>query len=232
MPRRPSAVCFAADERYILVGDKFGDVYSLPLIQNHEDDAAFQQQMHESSTPFSSKPKGPAATELTVHSMRNRKVLEQQLKEDPVEKLREPLKFVHQILLGHVSMLTDLVSVTTVDPNSQRSKSYIITADRDEHIRVSRGAPQAHIIENFCLGHRQFVSKLCLINQDILASGGGDDDLFIWNWKQSKILTKISIASMIGKDDSGEEVEDCTHDRVAVSYLRSFQQPQTNSVRF
>lgn len=54
--------------------------------------------------------------------------------------------FEHKLLLGHVSMLTDIALVVL------NGRNYIITADRDEHIRISRGIPQSHIIEGFCLG--------------------------------------------------------------------------------
>jgi tRNA (guanine-N(7)-)-methyltransferase subunit TRM82 len=50
------------------------------------------------------------------------------------------------LILGHTSVLT--TSVLTPD------ESYIITADRDEHIRVS-WFPQGHTIESFCLGHKK-----------------------------------------------------------------------------
>lgn len=65
------------------------------------------------------------------------------------------------LLLGHVSLLTTFL----LSPDEK----YIITADRDEHIRVS-WYPQAYTIEQFCLGHEKCVSYsshsyrcLCLV---------------------------------------------------------------------
>jgi len=52
------------------------------------------------------------------------------------------------LLLGHASLLTAMA--LTQDEN------YIITADRDEHIRVSH-YPDGHSIERFCLGHTKCV---------------------------------------------------------------------------
>lgn len=51
------------------------------------------------------------------------------------------------LLLGHVSLLTTFM----LSPDEK----YIITADRDEHIRIS-WFPQAFTIERFCLGHEKY----------------------------------------------------------------------------
>lgn len=52
-------------------------------------------------------------------------------------------------LLGHVSMITDIAL--------PKDDVVILTADRDEKIRVSR-FPQAAVIENYCLGHSQYAA--------------------------------------------------------------------------
>lgn len=121
-------------------------------------------------------------------------------------KPRESMDFEHELLLGHVSMLTDIATVSfkTNDTDSfgarQNSRrSYILTGDRDEHIRVSRGRPQAWIIENYCFGHTQFVSKLCIPHQDILISGGGDDYLVIWDWRKGISLGKLDLQKAIAQ---------------------------------
>jgi tRNA (guanine-N(7)-)-methyltransferase subunit TRM82 len=117
-------------------------------------------------------------------------------------------------------MLTDVVLATLGE------RKYILTADRDEHIRISRGIPQAHIIEGFCLGHMEFVSRLCIPDErpDILISAGGDDDLFVWEWVSGQLLSrenlKIHAEEVMGRlkskiDDDGPEEQM----RVAVSGL-------------
>jgi hypothetical protein len=49
-------------------------------------------------------------------------------------------------IVGHVSMLTDMTL--------SNDEKYIITADRDEHVRVSR-FPNGYNIESYCMGHTE-----------------------------------------------------------------------------
>lgn len=189
MSRRPCSITLTSDDSTILCADKFGDVYALPLIPSTEDELPV--------TPMTEQPEqkdyAPAATALTVHSGRNRRTLEEQLKQKakPVLKSKEPMRFKHELLLGHVSMLTDIVYAR------MDSRTYIITADRDEHIRVSRGQPQSHVIEGFCFGHESFVSRLILTKSGLLVSGGGDESLFVWEWQSYRLLEKLPIRKVV-----------------------------------
>ncbi|KAJ4478386.1 hypothetical protein J3R30DRAFT_3256011, partial [Lentinula aciculospora] len=83
------------------------------------------------------------------------------------------------LVLGHTSLLTCLL----LTPDNK----YIITADRDEHIRVS-WYPQGFCVESFCLGHAQFISAIHVSSDlpDTLISGGGDSELKIWDWFSGK----------------------------------------------
>lgn len=190
MPKRPSAISITSDDTYILCGDKFGDVYSLPLHPPESDS------LPKPSTEAKPKVFKPSANELTIHSGRNRRALESQIKQAQSAKPKEGIEFAHELLLGHVSMLTDLACVT-VQTDAGNLRNYILTADRDEHIRVSRGMPQAHIIETFCLGHASFISKLCLLSPTILVSGGGDDDLYVWDWQKGVLLYKLNLRKVV-----------------------------------
>lgn len=191
MSRRPCSIVLTSDDSTILCADKFGDVYALPLI--HSPDDELPETLASEQLPQKEKDFAPSATTLTVHSGRNRKTLEEQLKQKAkgIVKSKEPMRFKHELLLGHVSMLTDII-YTQVD-----GRKYIITADRDEHIRISRGQPQAHIIEGFCFGHEAFVSKLCLTASGKLVSGGGDDELFVWDWQNYRLLEKLPIRTLV-----------------------------------
>jgi len=190
MPKRPCAVVLTSNDQTIISADKFGDVYALPLIPSAptQESPAVKELTPEisSNTPFK-----PAASDLTVHSIRNLKALENQKRQTNKPSEKEVPTFEHKLLLGHVSLLTDVILAVF------QGKNYIITADRDEHIRVSRGIPQAHVIESYCLGHKEFVSRLCIpdTRPEVLISGGGDDHLFVWDWLNGKLLSKVNLVS-------------------------------------
>lgn len=106
--------------------------------------------------------------------------------EQPIdEKLLVPI-------LGHVSMLSDVLVA------SYNNKKYILTGDRDEHIRISN-FPKAYVINNWLWGHREFVSSMHIPSYDpsILISGGGDEYLCVWTWFDSKLLKKIQLREFI-----------------------------------
>ncbi|KAI4647769.1 hypothetical protein J4E93_004179 [Alternaria ventricosa] len=172
--------------------NKFGDVYALPLLPSPDDDKVEELPEAPATEEADEKEWIPSATTLTVHSGRNRKTLEEQLrrKAKGPAKPKETMRFKHELLLGHVSMLTDVVYANAA------GRGYIMTADRDEHIRISRGPPQAHIIEGFCFGHEAFVSRLCLTQSGLLVSGGGDDHLFVWDWQNYLLKEKLAIRDL------------------------------------
>lgn len=188
MPKRPSVISLTPDGNTILCGDKFGDVYSLPLIPG--DKPVVQ------AKPSTPKPFQPAATNLTVHTKRNLEALEQQLRMGSKSVEERAPQFEHKLLLGHVSMLSGLTYVSLPSPSSAgQSRSYLLTGDRDEHIRVSRGIPQTHVIENYCFGHNSFITQMCIPEwqPEILVSGGGDDYLLVWKWQEGRVLQKVSL---------------------------------------
>lgn len=202
MPKRPCALAITADEATIICCDKFGDVYGVPLhivdsSQDKKDNTTSNNTLHEVQRACSK----PSLKGTTVHTARNLQARENQLR-DSGKRLEEAEKeFRPQLLLGHASMLTDLALATSSvgSTNDNQSRNYIITSDRDEHIRISRGLPQAHIIEGYCLGHKEFVSRICVprTHPDILISGGGDDFLYVWKWAEAANLQKLDLKSLL-----------------------------------
>lgn len=194
MPKRPCAISLSFDDSTIFSADKAGDVYSLSFHPSENGEIR-----------IASRPKRsyqPAANAQVVHSKRNLISLQQQIRHQQEREKRGveltgsvPMK--PDALLGHISILTDL-AVGVVPSTSSTDKSHlcILTADRDEQIRVSRGPPQTHIIEAYCLGHESFVTKLCILASapHLLISGGGDDYLLVWDWRIGQLLHKIQIA--------------------------------------
>nr|GAT46439.1 WD40 repeat-like protein [Mycena chlorophos] len=95
-----------------------------------------------------------------------------------------------RLILGHVSLLNAFVL--------SADEKYILTADRDEHIRVS-WYPQGYTIENYCLGHTSFVSALHIpdFSPDLLISGGGDPVLKVWDWLSGRLKRDIAIREAV-----------------------------------
>lgn len=118
-PKRPSATAITDRGQTILLGDKFGDVYSVPIVPSVTNEEARRGHSEVSNA------------------------------ENESEYDIEPI-------FGHVSMLVDLIATPVVD-----GKRYIISGDRDEHVRVTR-YPDACIIERFCFGHEQYVKIMQL----------------------------------------------------------------------
>jgi len=237
MPKRPCAIAITADNSTIISADKFGDVYSLPLLVPSSSMDGMQAKEQPGATlplPKPLKPFTPAANDLTVHSVRNRTALKNQMRQNQQVSLKSEPEFERDLLLGHVSMLTDIVLAENMN------RSYIITADRDEHIRISRGIPQAHVIEGYCLGHKNFISQLCLPTSrlGILISGGGDDEIYIWDWPNVRLLHRVDLRRHVEKaisettqnsnlDVHAENNEDASEPvKFVISHIRHMYIPQ------
>lgn len=95
-------------------------------------------------------------------------------------------------ILGHVSMLSEVIVA------EHENKLYVLTGDRDEHIKVSH-YPKTYVVRNWLFGHHEFVSCLhiCDFNKDILISGGGDDYLLVWNWWEKTQLSRIELRELL-----------------------------------
>lgn len=215
MPKRPCSITLTQGNTDILSADKFGDVYAIPLLPNEEsttpqpapETASPPPLLAGQATPDPSMPNPdgspftPQATSLTVHTARNRKALNDQLISRTNPKAwggtpkRAPTTFERHLLLGHVSLLT---AIALGHDSAQRP--YIITADRDEHIRVSRGTrAQAHVVERYCMGHEQFVNKLLIAGKEgqLLLSGGGDSDVCVWRWLEGSLLARADVLGRV-----------------------------------
>jgi hypothetical protein len=72
--------------------------------------------------------------------------------------------------LGHVSMLTDFVLTSFTSDSPQAPASFIITSDRDEHIRISRWGHRraGHIALRYLLGSTAAIGGICVIEHNHL----------------------------------------------------------------
>ena len=99
-----------------------------------------------------------------------------------------------QLLLGHLSMLLDIL--VTDD------KKYVISADRDEKIRVSM-FPNSYNIISYCLGHKNFVTNIAILPHDknVLISTGGDGTLMFWDFQKGKELLTVYFHEKLSQND-------------------------------
>ncbi|KAM6969972.1 tRNA (guanine-N(7)-)-methyltransferase non-catalytic subunit wdr4 [Aplochiton taeniatus] len=121
----------------------------------------------------------------------------------------EPLK-TGELKLGHLSMLLAM----TLSPDDK----YIITADRDEKIRVSH-LISPYDIQSFCLGHLEFVSALLVPpgHSHWLLSGSGDGTMKLWEYESGSRLQSWDLKQLRSTSTTEPEKEK----RSAVSRLAS-----------
>jgi len=177
--KRATSIAVSPDGKNIVIADKFGDVYDLPF------DAPSQTVFQ--SDPDQEAPK--AATNAPTQGKDGKATVEGD-ESKTVPKALAPIA-------GHVSVLTSL----TIIPSG--SSGLLVTADRDEHIRISR-YPQGWSIVSYLLGHRKFVGALLWLpspsdpdpGHGRLLSGGGDDSLFVWDHLRGLATQKIDISGL------------------------------------
>ncbi|XP_068602734.1 tRNA (guanine-N(7)-)-methyltransferase non-catalytic subunit wdr4 isoform X2 [Brachionichthys hirsutus] len=105
-----------------------------------------------------------------------------------------------ELRMGHLSM----VLAVTLTPDDR----YVITADRDEKIRVSRLA-SPYSIQSFCLGHRQFVSALLVPSDQRrwLLSGSGDGTLKLWDYESGRALQSWDLQELEGAKSAESDTQ-------------------------
>ncbi|CCO30832.1 tRNA (guanine-N(7)-)-methyltransferase subunit TRM82 AltName: Full=Transfer RNA methyltransferase 82 [Rhizoctonia solani AG-1 IB] len=152
IPKRANVLKLSQDGQTILVADKFGDIFSYPLVPPEP-----AQQPQPAEIP------GSKSVAVAMH-------------DNPHGTL----------ILGHASIITDFVLT--------HGEKQVISADRDEHVRVS-WYPEGWDVDRYCLGHRKFVSALeiPLCAPSILISGGGDPELYVWEYKVGKNIARIPV---------------------------------------
>lgn len=96
----------------------------------------------------------------------------------------EDYEVLPKLLLGHLSIVYDILW--------SKDEKFIITCDRDDKIRVTN-YPNTYDIHSYCLGHKEFVAGLELLNDDVLISISGDKSLKLWNFKEGKELKSIDL---------------------------------------
>ncbi|ELU43529.1 tRNA (guanine-N7-)-methyltransferase subunit Trm82 [Rhizoctonia solani AG-1 IA] len=154
IPKRANVLKLSQDGQTILVADKFGDIFSYPLVPPEP-----TQQVQAQPTETA----GSKSVAVAMH-------------DNPHGTL----------ILGHASIITDFVLT--------HGEKQVISADRDEHVRVS-WYPDGWDIDRYCLGHKKFVSALEIpaCTPSVLISGGGDPELYVWEYKTGKNIARIPV---------------------------------------
>ncbi|KYN31024.1 tRNA (guanine-N(7)-)-methyltransferase subunit WDR4 [Trachymyrmex septentrionalis] len=123
------------------------------------------------------------------------------------------------LILGHLSMLLDVL-VT-------QDMKYVLTADREEKIRVSM-FPNCYNIVSYCLGHKKFVTNISELphEKSVLISCGGDGVFKLWDYKYGSELLSVNFYDKISKCDIERFNQDLDHDEyvdiLPVKYLRVY----------
>ncbi|EYB87220.1 hypothetical protein Y032_0266g695 [Ancylostoma ceylanicum] len=72
---------------------------------------------------------------------------------------------------------------------------FLLAADRDEKIRVSR-YPQAFVVQSFCLGHSAYVGSVAVHGDNVFTSGG-DSIVYKWDIESGK---PVAQSEKLGED--------------------------------
>ncbi|CAH0479849.1 unnamed protein product [Peronospora belbahrii] len=121
-----------------------------------------------------------------------------------------------KMLLGHTTSMITHVALN-------HDSSLLLTADRDEKLRVSR-FPNAAIIESYCLGHAASLTKVACssVTPELVVSTSIDNTLKLWDMTTGKLLATKTL--LVGLDVSIEhadkdEANDEDSDRKAAKSL-------------
>lgn len=85
-------------------------------------------------------------------------------------------------LLGHLFMFSDVQFVLSIDGSKIL---FIISADRDEKIRISN-YPETFDIERFCFGHKSFLKRIIVLNDKKFVSIDQKNEVCLWNLEKLK----------------------------------------------
>lgn len=225
LPKRVVDLGLVDNGSKIIVADKFGDVFGFPLFPPASDSEPAVDETAVDSAPAAAASETLAADvematpeaapgkaervyqteeQLLRHLEKQRAFAEKnRVAAERRKRLQVDynISFTHEFVLGHVSMLLSLLTVTFPADHplaAGKEKTWIITSDRDEHIRITR-YPQTFVIEGFCLGHAQFVKTMLTPSWDLttLISGGGDEYLLVWDWRQRRAIQKVDLVAPV-----------------------------------
>eukprot|EP01111_Echinosteliopsis_oligospora_P000933 TRINITY_DN1115_c1_g1_i3.p1 TRINITY_DN1115_c1_g1~~TRINITY_DN1115_c1_g1_i3.p1 ORF type:complete len:405 (+),score=129.58 TRINITY_DN1115_c1_g1_i3:71-1285(+) len=178
--KKTTAALFSHDDETVVFSDKFGDVYSFPA---QSPSPSSSSSSTTTTTTSSSSPSSSSSSSTTTAADSATD------KSNDKGKVKNKDTEGSQNIMGHYASITDM----TMTPDGK----YLITADKDEHIRVSH-FPHAFDISCYCLSHKEFVSRIFTAHslKDNLISGSGDGSLRLWNWTNGHLLDTVFIGPL------------------------------------
>lgn len=114
------------------------------------------------------------------------------------------------LILGHLSMVLD-VQLSVDD-------KYVLTADRDEKIRVSE-FPHSYIIHSYCLGHTKLVSSIQILSDHRVISAGGDCTIRTWDFLEGRQLSVFKLSSVTTDCLDSAVISQVVHQNKCVCFI-------------
>ena len=185
-------IAFSPDEQHLaaLTTDKQLLIYALPSLEVGSSRTLSKRGAHLSFSPSGDVIVTDKVGDIYLYPREPRMVAESERPATGV-LASDPSKNVDaDLLLGHVSLITTHL----LAPGGRR----VLTADRDEHIRISR-FPSSHVVEGYLFGSEGFVSALHIpsTRPSWLVSGGGEPVLRLWDLKQAKLLGTVDVSDVL-----------------------------------
>lgn len=191
LPRRATSALMTGsgdEEDKVIFADKFGDVcvHSLESMRSLSRQTLMALRDHALKNPTDTS--FAAINEVGLKAAAE---LVKQFENDDSQLTLPPNNdaeirdfMVKDSLLGHLAILTHM------QLESIEGKQYLITADKDEKIRLSE-YPELHRCVSILCGHTQFITALTMIGDQYLVSSGADSTIRLWDARNGKELQMI-----------------------------------------
>ena len=114
---------------------------------------------------------------------------------------------LRRLLLGHTASILTGMQIT---PSSSVGKKFILTADRDEKVRVSL-FPETYSIHGYLLGHTAFISAMSAVSDDsngtksLCLTGSGDGTVRLFDYQTCKEVGMVPVMLQQFREDSSAE---------------------------
>ena len=184
--KRISSMCFAplsSSSLVLVCGDLVGDATAYALLKPTNAAADFAVSSTMKNDNANNNNNNPHHAITTI-----RKESEQEATACPYRK----------VLLGHTASM--LTALAVAPASTQQQQQWLLTADRDEIIRVS-SFPMTSCLHGYLLGHTAFVTDVASLSSvssppqkdDAVVSCGGDGTVRVWDTQTCQLCTTLEL---------------------------------------